>query len=97
MPYGMQVWDVNGSPVFDLTDRLTRLVSVVQIPVGASGQLQLPEGTAWWYVTPNGSASSVGSAYAPLITVNSNNLLNYAPNTMYGAGQVDCTLVAGVY
>lgn len=97
MPVGFQVWDATGMLVFDLTDRLTRIVSVISVPVGTSGSVQLPEGSPWWYSTPNGAATLAGSAYAPAISVDGSNVLSYGPNATYGTGQVDCTLVIGVY
>jgi len=97
MPVGLQIRDSSGRITLDLTDRITRLCSIVTIPVGASGTIQLPEGTPWWYVTPNNAAVSAGSAYSPSISVDANNLLSYSPNATFGSGQVECTLVAGVY
>lgn len=97
MPAGLQVFDSSGRITLDLTDRITRIVATITVPVGASGTIQLPEGTPWWYTTPNNAAVSAGSAYSPSISVNANNLLSYGPNTTFGSGQVECTLVAGVY
>lgn len=97
MAYGIQVWDATGMLTLDLGDRITRIVQVIQLPVGTSGSVQLPEGAPWWYSTPNNAATNAGSAYAPLVSVDGNNLLSYGPNTIYGTGQVDCTLVVGVY
>ncbi len=97
MGQGLQVWDASGNLVLDIGDRLTRFVDVIAVAVGASGTVQLPPGTPWWYSVVTSGTTAVGSAYTPAISVDANNLLSYGPNTVYGTGQVPCTLVVGVY
>lgn len=98
MPQGFQVRDAAGQIVLDVTDSLTRIVSISTIPAGASGSIQLPEGRPFWYT---GSAYTPGSqlaGYAPTVTVNGSNLLSYSPGALLpGATAVDVVLITGVW
>ncbi|WP_156170142.1 hypothetical protein [Luteimonas sp. FCS-9] len=97
MPQGLQCLDESGRVVLEVTDRLTRFVAAIDVPAGASGSVQLPEGTAWVSVINNNSPAVRGSAYRPSVTVDGNNVLSYGTNTAYGTGVTNCTLLVGVY
>lgn len=98
MGVGFQLFDeTTGALLIDVQDRITRIVAVINCPQGATGTQQLPEGTPFWYSSPNNAATNAGSAYVPLVSVNGSNLLTWQPNTIYGTGQVDTVLIVGVY
>lgn len=44
MPQGLQAWDSNGVLTLDVTDRLTRIIGVVNVPSGSivSGSVTVP-------------------------------------------------------
>ena len=51
MPQGLQVFDAAGNLTCDITDRLSRILGIVDIAAGASGNLTnagFSQGTGYW-------------------------------------------------
>jgi hypothetical protein len=98
MPQGLQVWDASGQLVLDVTDSLTRIVSITNVPAGATGSIQLPEGRPFWYTGSTYVPGSQLAGYAPAVSVNGSNLLTYSPGPLLpGAVAVDVVLITGVW
>jgi len=92
MATGMKVWDLAGNLIVDLTTRLSRIVAIVDIPVGGSGshQVDLSLGQPWAWPQPTGS-----SGYGPIVSI-SGDTVTWAPNPTYPGGAQAVKLIIGV-
>lgn len=97
MPQGIQCWDANGNLVLDLTDRLSRVLGRVTIPINTSGYItdaRFAQGEIWWQVL---TANTLIGTYAPNMTADkANNRIAYTPQPTFSApSSVD--VIYGVY
>lgn len=74
MAYGLRCWDPNGNITLDVTDRLSRVLTIFNIPVGVhSGSVSLPSasGEIWVHVAnkERANASGVLAAFKSSVAV----------------------------
>lgn len=106
MPQGLQVFDSNGVIVFDVTDRLSRVLGIITT-TASNGSISDPgllTGTPWWMIIDDwGGASDTYSltTSVPLITA-SGSTLSWAPQPGLAPGYATMPirpvqLIYGVY
>ena len=92
MGSGLKVWNADGSLLFDVSSRLTKVVGVATIPAGSSGSATVGapiDGAIWYAHLPTN-----GSWYLPIVTV-SGRTISWSPSTLFTPTVV--TLIYGVY
>jgi hypothetical protein len=93
MGYGLRVWNAAGQPIFDTSDRLSRVFGTIFVPANTSGgSVTLPTGYGdYWYAVQ----AAGGGLYQCSVNI-SGNTLTYGASTFFGPA-VDCILLYGAY
>lgn len=96
VPQGLQIWDANGSPVLDTTDRIARVLGQVSFSGGGSRvDNRLTSGQPFFFAQFHNPPTSWDEAY-PVVTVTfSGNRMTWTVN-QYDASSSSGVIFYGV-
>lgn len=98
---GLQIFDKNGKIILDLTDRINRVIGVLDIKNTDEGSLmveQFANGTPWYYLVRMTGTSQINREYYNPIVNITGNIISWEPSSSAAYGERNTfRLVYGVF